>query len=59
MTIAQQMDNAVLSMSEATTTYSRKKWYQIALDLWNKHPELQKLWEHVANRTTRIPTCLP
>lgn len=49
MTVAQQMDNAVLSMSEATTTYSRKKWYQIALDLWNKYPELQKLWDHVAN----------
>lgn len=44
-----EMDKAVISLQDASTTTSRKKWYSIALDLWNKFPELQRIWEHVAN----------
>lgn len=44
-----EMDKAVTSLQDASTTTSRKKWYSIALDLWNKFPELQRIWEHVAN----------
>ena len=44
-----EMDKAVTSLQNASTTTSRKKWYSIALDLWNKFPELQRIWEHVAN----------
>lgn len=44
-----EMDKAVTSLQNASTTTSRKKWYSVALDLWNKFPELQRIWEHVAN----------
>lgn len=44
-----EMDKAVTSLQNASTTTSRKKWYSIALDLWNKFPGLQRIWEHVAN----------
>ena len=44
-----EMDKAITSLQDASTTTSRKKWYSIALDLWNKFPELQRIWEHVAN----------
>ena len=44
-----EMDKAVTSLQNASTTTSRKKWYSIALDLWNQFPELQRIWNHVAN----------
>lgn len=44
-----EMDKAITSLQNASTTTSRKKWYSIALDLWNQFPELQRIWEHVAN----------
>lgn len=42
----EMMDNAVQMMNEAATSYQRKKWFDIALNLWNNSPAVRALWDY-------------
>lgn len=49
-TLTQQMEEAINSIKEATTTYLRKKRLEEALALYNSSNYLQKQWEYHADR---------
>lgn len=42
----EDMENAVNKMNEADTSYQRKKWFEIALALWNEFPAVRALWDY-------------
>ena len=45
----QDMEQAVQNINEATTSHNRKKWFEVALALWENFPAVQKLWDYFDN----------
>ena len=47
LSLTRQMETAIEEMNAASTPYYRKKYFKIALDLYNNHPSIQRAWEYV------------
>ena len=47
VSLTQQMDTAISEMNSATNLYYRKKYFKIALDLYNSHPSIQRAWDYI------------
>lgn len=47
ISLTQQMDTAISEMNSAPTPYYRRKYFKIALDLYNNHPSIQRAWEYI------------
>ncbi len=47
LSLTRQMETAIEEMNAAPTPYYRKKYFKIALDLYNNHPSIQRAWEYV------------
>lgn len=45
-TLEQDMEQAVQNINEATSSYERKKWFEVALALWENFPVIQKAWDY-------------
>lgn len=41
------MEIAVAKMNEADTSYQRKKWFEVALALYEKFPVLHEIWDYM------------
>ena len=43
----QEMKIAVAKMNEADTSYQRKKWFEVALALYENFPVLREIWDYM------------
>ena len=43
----QEMEIAVAKMNEADTSYQRKKWFEVALALYENFPVLREIWDYM------------
>ena len=42
-----EMEETVNKMNEASTSYERKKWFEVALALWNEFPSVREIWDYL------------